>query len=371
MESRKENKIILNLILIVIAIILLALCVNFFLFRKRLKSYTTGHFEIRDGVETYVESGQVVVNALVQVGDKLYYVDDKGHKIKDGWAKIDNDGNYGYFGSLGDLVKDRIREVDGKLYYFDKDGVLYTDKTNKNIIKIEGEEYIANEKGELRHAGQPETTAKIVTPTTKPVTIAPTTQVVPTTSIQDAQPQIPTTTVAAVVSTNPPFSNTTNAPNVAPNAGPNATTAAVGGPGAPGVVNIAPAETTVAQVTQVAGEVAIVGTENIVDSIDGEDYPCTVTLLKPIMTGKDAQETTLLNNAINGVMGDLLDEVSKEADGSVVFPRTITFTSATLGNIKDKTIIIYLNGTIGAKSIRYRITYDRNEGTAEIVKSST
>ena len=53
-----------------------------------------GHFELKDGVETYVNGGQVVIDTLVTDGGKMYYTDSQGHKVKDAWKIIDNDGNY-------------------------------------------------------------------------------------------------------------------------------------------------------------------------------------------------------------------------------------------------------------------------------------
>ena len=113
------------------------------------KKEEVGHFEIIDGVETYVYDGQIIKNQLVEVNGELYYVDANGHKLKDEWAIIDNDGHYGYFGNLGDLVRNKIRTIDGKDYYFDEKGCLYQDRTESKIKIIEGTEYIANVNGEL------------------------------------------------------------------------------------------------------------------------------------------------------------------------------------------------------------------------------
>lgn len=379
MENKKDSKVIIIVLSAIIVLILLAVGINFFLLKKRINSYKTGHFEIRDGVETYVESGQVIINTLVEVDDKLYYVDDKGHKIKDSWAKIDNDGNYGYFGSLGDLVKDRVREIDGKLYYFDKDGILYTDKTSKEIIKIEGVEYIANAKGELRHPNEKETVASIVKQTqaaqiaqTQAAQIAQT-QVAQTTISQNAQPQINSTTAAVIVSTDPPFANTNNTTNqtVATNVANN--TPAVSQVEGPGAGIVTPGSSTVK--VETTGEVKIVSTEKVIDTIEGEDYECTVTLLRPIMAGATTEETEVLNICIDELMDTWFDLVNKEVDGSVTFPKSVTFTSASLGTVKKSTITINLTGNIkpksgSSKTIKFRITYNREDQTADIVKSS-
>ena len=87
--------------LFILSLGLLALLILFSCEKKE----EVGHFEIIDGVETYVYDGQIIKNQLVEVNGDLYYVDANGHKLKDEWAIIDNDGHYGYFGNLGDLVE--------------------------------------------------------------------------------------------------------------------------------------------------------------------------------------------------------------------------------------------------------------------------
>ena len=119
-NSDKSGRIVIIILLTIIAIVLIGFSVNFFLFRRQVRKMSQGQFVLMDGVETYMEYGQVVKNKLVEVGEKLYFVDEEGHKVKERWAIINNDGDYGYFGSLGDLVLDKIRVIDGKEYYFDK-----------------------------------------------------------------------------------------------------------------------------------------------------------------------------------------------------------------------------------------------------------
>ena len=371
MGQSKGNKTLIIVLLVILIAIMSVIGINIFLFRRKIKNYVAGHFEIRDGVETYVMSGQVVINSLVEVGDALYYVDDKGHKVKDTWAIIDNDGSYGYFGSLGDLVKDKIREIGGKKYYFDKNGILYTDSSNKEIITIDGTEYIANGNGELRLSTEPETTAA-VTATTKavqtqqqvaqtiPPTVAPTTVAKGLTPIYESQTAA---TTAAVISMNPPFANAINV------AGSN-TIVEAEGPGA-GIITPTKAGTTAA-----SGEVKVSKTEKVVDTIEGEEYDCTVTLLKPIMVGETPEETNALNTSIEELMDAWFDDVSGVVDEYVTFPKAVTFTSATLGTVKKKSIQINISGTIKPKSgstktIKYRITYDRENENADIVRTST
>lgn len=344
MEIKKNEKTIIIALLVVLIIISVVIGIHFFSFKKKYKSFNTGHFEIKDGVETYVMSGQVIVSALVEDDGKLYYVDDKGHKVKDTWAIIDNDGNYGYFGSLGDLVKDKIREIGGKNYYFDRDGVLYVDKTNKKVKKIEGVEYIANENGELRLATEKEPA--------------------PTTAVTQA-PQVPQTTAASMVVV-PPFANAINV--VAPTA-----TAApvVEGPGA-GIV--APAYSD--PVVEETGQVRIIGTEKITDGVDGEDYDCNITLLKPILSGETAEEGLSINASIDELIDQWTEDVYNVVKDYEKLPRAVTFTSATLGTVKKSSISIHITGSIrpktgSTKSIKYRINYDRENETAEIVRTTS
>ena len=357
MENKKSSKTILIVLLVVLIAICSVMAINFFSFRKRFKSFTTGHFEIKDGVETYVMAGQVIINSLVEVDGKLYYVDDKGHKVKDTWAIIDNDGNYGYFGSLGDLVKDRIREIGGKKYYFDKDGILYVDKTSKEIKKIDGVEYIANANGELRLATEKEPVVETVAPAKTQQTVAA------TSAAQTQVPQVAQTT-AAVISTAPPFANAINV------VAPTTTVAAmVEGPGAGIVAPVS--DTTEAQ----SGEVKITKTEKVIDTVDGEDYECTITLLKPILSGSNSEETMSINASIDEVMDAWMEDVTKVVEDYVTLPKSVTFTSATLGTVKKTSIIVHITGNIkpksgSSKTIKYRITYDRENETAEIVRSS-
>jgi hypothetical protein len=359
--EKNKGRVILIVLMTIIIVILLIFGINFISFRKKLKGYTEGHFELRDGVDTYVASGQVVRNSLVEVGDKLYFVDNEGHKVKDTWAIIDNDGNYGYFGSLGDLVKGKIREIDGKKYYFDEEGVLYIDKTSKNIKNIDGVDYIANANGELRLSTEQETTT--VAPTKKQTqqTVAPSvSQTVPTqagqvTPIYETQSQ----TTAAIYSA--PFANAINITGGS----------IVEGPGA-AIVATAAKETTV----QTTGEVKIVRTEKIVDTVEGSDYDCTVTLLKPVLSGATAEETENINAAIDEITDAWFEDVAAVVEEYVTFPKSVTFTSATLGTVKKSSIIINVSGSIkqksgSSKTIKYRITYDREETSAEIVRTST
>ena len=394
--------------LFILSLGLLALLILFSCEKKE----EVGHFEIIDGVETYVYDGQIIKNQLVEVNGDLYYVDANGHKLKDEWAIIDNDGHYGYFGNLGDLVRNKIRTIDGKDYYFDEKGCLYQDRTESKIKIIEGTEYIANVNGELSLAANKinevnnETTAKVKQTTNKTVQ-----QEAKTTTQQSAVTQQSATTQQAAaqqaaaqaaaqqaaaqaaanaaaqqaalqaaqasqVSTNPPFANAINITNVDTSV-PDET----GGPGvvgftptvaqntAPGGNSVANAETT----AQASNEVKILRTEKMVEEIDGEDYSCKITLLKPIMNGSTVEETNAINDSIDELIESWYDEVAGIVNDYDVLPRSVTFSKATLGTVSKSKINISIEGTIrpksgSSKNIKYRIIYDRNEQISDISK---
>lgn len=374
------------------------------------KKNNLGHFEIRDGEETYVYDGQVIKNRLVEVDGKLYYLDDNGHKVKDEWAIIDNDGHYGYFGNLGDLVRNKIRTIDGKDYYFDEKGCLYQDRTESKIKIIEGTEYIANVNGELSLAANKinevnnETTAKVKQTTNKTVQQEAKTTTQQSAATQQAAAQQAAANAAAQqaaanaaaqqaaqvaaqqaalqaaqasqVSTNPPFANAINVTKVDTSI-PDET----GGPGvvgfqattanniAPGVNSVVTQETT----AQASDEVKIVRTEKMVEEIDGDDYSCKITLLKPVMNGSTVEETNAINDSIDELIDSWYDEVAGLVNDYDVLPRSVTFSKATLGTVSRSKINISIEGTIkpksgSSKSIKYRIVYDRNEQNADISK---
>lgn len=370
------------------------------------KKEEVGHFEIIDGVETYVYDGQIIKNQLVEVNGELYYVDANGHKLKDEWAIIDNDGHYGYFGNLGDLVRNKIRTIDGKDYYFDEKGCLYQDRTESKIKIIEGTEYIANVNGELSLAANKinevnnETAAKVKQTTNKTVQqeaktttqqSATTQQAAANAAAQQAAAQAAAQQAAAnaaaqqaalqaaqasQVSTNPPFANAINITNVDTSV-PDET----GGPGvvgftptvaqntAPGGNSVANAETT----AQASNEVKILRTEKMVEEIDGEDYSCKITLLKPIMNGSTVEETNAINDSIDELIESWYDEVAGIVNDYDVLPRSVTFNKATLGTVSKSKINISIEGTIrpksgSSKNIKYRIIYDRNEQISDISK---
>ena len=359
---------------------------------KRLTSeQDKGAFVIQDGIETYMEQGQVVKDKLVKVDGRLYYVDNNGHKVKDQWAVIDNDGNYGYFGSLGELVINKIRMIDGKEYYFDENGVLYQDRSEKKIKVIDGVEYIANKNGELRLASDPVPTTTTVAPTTRPY-VQPTTisaqqaaaqqaaqQAAAQQAAQQAAAQQAAQQAAAQqAANNAPFSNAININQGTGNQVPNE----FGGPGVVGNNSASNYYQTVAPTTQAANtaqsasEVKISRTEKIIDSVEGDEYECKITLLKPIMLGTSEDETMNLNSAIDELTDTWMEQVMSLVEGYSTLPKSVTFTSTDLGTVTKSKVTITISGNLrpksgSSKSIKYRIIYNREDGTADISKLSS
>lgn len=416
MEDKKKSIVgpMIIVLLVILILIVSGLAINFFRARKNFLKMAEGSFVYVDGVETYMEYGQVVIDKLVEVDGKIYYVDGNGHKVKDTWAVIDNDGHYGYFGNFGDLVVNKIRTIGGKDYYFDENGVLYQDRTEKQIKVIDGVEYIANKNGELRLATAEtkanEETSKIAeTTTTSPTTKATTKETTVNAAQQAAAQQAAAQQAAAQqaaaqqaaaqqaaiqqsiiasqqaaqvqISTDAPFAN---AINISGNTVPNE----FGGPGVAGgntnsssyvtptgVVSGKGTNTSGTTVTGYADEVKLQKTEKITDTYEGDDYDCKITLLKPIMLGTSEEETENMNACIDEVMDAWMDEIMGMVGEYDEVPRSVTFTSASLTSATKSKAVITITGNLrpktgSSKTIRYKITYDRTNVNADITKTS-
>lgn len=421
MENKKSN--ILNIVIIVLLVIFILLAagiaINMMRVRKTFMKMAEGSFVYVDGVETYMEHGQVVIDKLVEVDDKIYYVDGEGHKVKDTWAVIDNDGHYGYFGNMGDLVINKIRTINGKDYYFDENGILYQDRTEKQIKVIEGVEYIANANGELRLASAVVTTTEAKNETTTNNSVAPTTAKQQTTIVKSetdkatqqavaqqqaiAQQQAAAQQAAqqaaaqqaaaeqaaqqsAQISTGAPFAN-------AINIGGNTTVPdEFGGPGvvgnntvnnvpqvSPGNVaptqQVAPGNGTATNNTQYAREVKIESTQRLTETVDGDDYECKITLVKPIMLGTSAEETENMNTCIDEVMDAIMEDVQGVVNEYETLPKSVSIINASITSSTSSRVVIQLSGSVkpksgSSKNIKYRITYDRKEVNADYSRTS-
>lgn len=390
-NGEKKKFPILIVVIAVLILIIILLLINFNLFRRKIRN--SGHFEKIDGIDTYVENGEIVTNSLVRIrGKKIYFVDEKGHKKKNTWEIIDNDGTYGYFGSMGELVKNKIREIDGKNYYFDENGKLII----STEVEVNGIKYKANSEGELYTLDEykeaetkiSETVLAKITPTTQATTVAQT--VPPTQIIQTAIVETTTQYVAPsyIVIGDPPinqndlYKGTTEV--VSPVGGNPIVEGENGGPGI-GLVDTYKKSYAVDDKNidtdyedsdeDVEQTVRIKSTEKITDTIDDDEYECKLTFVKPIMQGKNSEETEMLNETIDELMDVLWDEVESLINDYSSLPKSVTFSTPTLGTVSSSKILINLSGSIvprsgSSKSIKYRITYDREEGNGDIVKTS-
>lgn len=91
-----------------------------------------------DGFWYYFDeySGEAYYDGSFTIEDQLYYFDDKGHMLKNGWIRPYDGGNVYYARSDGTLFTG-WHDIDGNRYYFDQDyGFMYT-----GIHKIDGINY--------------------------------------------------------------------------------------------------------------------------------------------------------------------------------------------------------------------------------------
>lgn len=423
MENNKKNvgKIIIIVLLVVFILLAAGIAINMMRMRKTFMKMAEGSFVYKDGVETYMEYGQVVIDKLVNIDGKIYYVDGEGHKVKDTWAVIDNDGHYGYFGNFGDLIVNKIRTINGKDYYFDENGVLYQDRTEKQIKVIDGVEYVANRNGELRLASDEtsETKKEIIdetTATTKKVEVTTTAKQQNQTTVvsaeaqrvaaeqaaqqaaaqqaaaqqaaaqQAAAQQAATQQAATQISTEPPFANAINI------SGSNTTVPdEFGGPGVVGnntgtnTAQVSPGNNTqTAPVApgggtttnaQSANEVKIQSTQRMTEAVDGDDYECTITLVKPIMIGTSAEETVNMNSCIDEVMDAILEDIQGVVGEYDTLPKSVSITNASISSSNNSRVVIQLSGSVrpksgSSKTIKYKITYDRKEPNADFARTT-
>lgn len=383
-KSKKYNKIVIYTLVLFVVITCFSACSN--------KDNTNTGFIIKDGEETYVIDGVVYGNRLVNVDNKLYYVDENGHKVKSNWAVIDNDGHLGYFGDFGELITDKIRTIDGKDYYFDENGILYQDRTEKQIITINDTKYIADKDGVLKMIN--DETEKAETTTNKTTTQQKTTVsndiairqsqiaelekiIASKQAIIDATREATTLQTTAQiteaqVSNEAPTNKKVNITNTAPVVGEDTS-----GPGMTNStktnskVSSSTNQTTTQTTTQASSEIKITSTEKVTDEIDGDEYSCQITLLRPIMNGADVEETENMNNCISELMDAWFDEINGLVSDYDDLPKSITFSNASLGTVSKSKIYINITGSLktksgASKSLKYRITYDREDINADI-----
>ena len=110
-------------------------------------------------------SGNPVTNAWRKISGKYYYFNASGNPITSNWAKIS--GKYYYFNSSGNPVTNNWVKTSGKYYYLNGSGNPMTNSWLKlsgyyyhfngsgvmqtGLVTINGEAYIFNDNGTLRH----------------------------------------------------------------------------------------------------------------------------------------------------------------------------------------------------------------------------
>ena len=86
----------------------------------------------------------LIINALFKEKENKH--DNEFEKnVFNVWVTIDEDGSKGYLGSIGLLVKNKIKEIDGIKYYFDEKGIMVKNKE----IEMDGIKYKADFDGKL------------------------------------------------------------------------------------------------------------------------------------------------------------------------------------------------------------------------------
>lgn len=134
-------------------------------FKKESGEFAQAEWVTIKGNEYYFD-----MNGYLQTDQWLeneYYVDSTGKKLVKAWY-TDKDGKTYYLSSSGKYLRGVTATIDGKDYYFDKEGVLAKDKfffnedekymhanddgvidKPNNLITIEGETYFIDDKGLL------------------------------------------------------------------------------------------------------------------------------------------------------------------------------------------------------------------------------
>lgn len=212
-------------------------------------------------------------------------------------------------------------------------------------------------------------TTKAIEQTTQPLVVS-FTPPISGTIVAETQTQQIQTQVAAVVETEASTKKGTA------DGGPVVEDAENAGPGA----YIAPTSAkSVVTDPEVVGstiqEVKVKSTTKYTDSIEDDEnnWTCKITIAKPNMQGKDQEETDALNESIEELMDVLIEEVESLIDDYDDLPKSISLTTATVTSTNKSSIFISLSGSItlrsgSSKTLKYRITYDREEQTSEYNK---
>ncbi len=282
--------------------------------------------------EYYVgKDGKKVVSSWV---DNKYYVDATGKKARNEWIEFSYMGDDGqkkigfyYVGEDGIKVTDTT--IDGR--YVNDEG-CYFPESGEKIRDLKKDDKNIEDKKDVSDKDKTSEDNKSQS------------KEIETTKQQETTIPIPATTQPQSSYVSPVIAPTSNTTNVTPTS------------------------------AQSSSEVKIVKTEKITDYLEGDDYDCSITLLKPIMNGSNADETENINSCIEDIMDAWLDDVKGVIGEYDTFPKSVTFNSATLGSVNNSRMIINLSGSVkpksgSSKTIKYRITYDRKEANAEITQT--
>lgn len=85
--------------------------------------------------------GKMIKDSLIQVGNGLYYVDKDGKRVQNDWVFME--GNWYYFGVDGKAYRRTSgfkKNINGKSYFFDKEGKLLTGWLDKEGNALSGDQ---------------------------------------------------------------------------------------------------------------------------------------------------------------------------------------------------------------------------------------
>jgi len=97
--------------------------------------------EINGELYLFDSDGFMVTNSSTEYDGKSFIIDADGHfiEIQDGWNQI---GEYTYYVIDGELVKDRILEIDGNYYGFDYNGRMFVNQSFSMNVYDESGSYL-------------------------------------------------------------------------------------------------------------------------------------------------------------------------------------------------------------------------------------
>ena len=93
------------------------------------------------------------------------------------------------------------------------------------------------------------------------------------------------------------------------------------------------------------------------------------------MVSMTEEETMNMNSCIDEVIETWMEQIMSLAEGYSALPKSVTFTSVDLGTVNKTKIIINITGNIrpktgSSKTLKYRMTYNREDETIDLTKTS-